>query len=80
MRINVYNEELTTDVKLIEKQAANGTMFYGLHFYLESSSLLHHKENDDDRSAVILWGDSPRRLITVLSKALKEAEKLNTLS
>lgn len=51
MRINIYTEELTNDVQVIEK---NG--FHGLRFYLESPEALHDDTDDDDRSAITFWG------------------------
>lgn len=51
MRVNVYAEELTGEVKVIEKDG-----FWGLRFYLASADELYCTDNDDDRSAVTFWG------------------------
>lgn len=51
MRINVYTEELTDEVEVIEKDG-----FHGLRFYLKSPKELHHDGDDDDRSAITFWG------------------------
>lgn len=76
MKINVYNEELTERVELLPKTAANtGAKFYGLHFFLLSPSELHHGKGDDDSSAVVLWGDSPEKLLALLSKATAEVQR-----
>jgi len=76
MRINVYNEELTERVELKPKQAANtGVWFYGLHFFLVSPDELHHSGADDDASAVVLWGDTPEKLLSLLSKASEEVQR-----
>ena len=60
MRINLYSEELTEDVQLIEKAddvGEDGSLvtFYGARLYLESSSKMHQSPTDDDRSAVTFW-------------------------
>lgn len=72
MRVNVYAEEMTHRVELVQKGD-----FTGVRFYLElpvtvgkeqvSGPFLHH-ENDDDSSAVTFWGK--RELRIVLKKAL----------
>jgi hypothetical protein len=69
MRINVYNEELTDEVEFCKKPAKTGAQFYALSFYLASPDVLHHTPEDDDRSAVIFWGDSPKKLLDLLSEA-----------
>ena len=51
MRVNVYSEELTEDVAIVEK---NG--HFGLRFNLASAPALHYQPDDDDRSAVTFWG------------------------
>lgn len=64
MRVNVYAEELTDRVELVEK---NG--FIGIRFYTElpvtqatpTGVTIHkgpfqHHEGDDDSSAVTFWG------------------------
>ncbi|MCI0565338.1 MAG: hypothetical protein MN733_43290 [Nitrososphaera sp.] len=59
MRINVYAEELTDEVQLIVREIASDNpdhrIFYGLRFYLESPTELHHTADDDDRSAITIW-------------------------
>jgi hypothetical protein len=79
MRINVYNEEvtdrMTERIEVRTKTANTGTTFYGLHFYLESPDALHHSSEDDDTSAVVFWGDSPEKLLKVLSKATEQVRK-----
>lgn len=76
MRINVYNEELTERIELYSKKAANtGNTFYGLHLFLASPKELHQSRADDDSSAVVLWGDTPERLLNLLSKATQEVQR-----
>lgn len=55
MRINVYSQELTKEIKLISKTADTGITYYGARLYLASPDILHHTEEDDDRSAVTFW-------------------------
>ena len=54
MRINVYAEELTTDVCFITKDV-DGRRFYGVRMFLKSAEELHHTFEDDDRSAITFW-------------------------
>lgn len=55
MRVNVYAEEVTTEVEMIKKTAETGITFYGVRFYLKSPEDLHQGKDDDDRSAITLW-------------------------
>lgn len=56
MRINVYLEELTSEVVVVSKIATGtGNEFHGARVYLESPDVLHHSELDDDRSAITFW-------------------------
>lgn len=51
MRVNVYGEEITGEVRVVEKDGR-----YGLRVYLDSPASLHNTADDDDRSAVTFWG------------------------
>ena len=64
MRINLYTEELTDDVQVVEKDG-----FHGLRFYLRSPHELHHDAEDDDRSAITFWG---LRTVAPLMQAVAE--------
>lgn len=55
MRINVYSQELTTEVNVIEKVSNTGLTYSAVQLMLHSSPMLHHPPQDDDRSAVTLW-------------------------
>jgi hypothetical protein len=59
MRINVYSQELTNEVELIEKNGTddNGepAVFTGVRLFLLSPDQLHHTDDDDDRSAITIW-------------------------
>ena len=55
MRINVYSQELTDEVVLIEKESNTGVVYHAAQLILHSSPMLHHPPLDDDRSAVTFW-------------------------
>ena len=55
MRINVYSQELTKEIMLVSKVADTGIRYYGIRLYLASPDILHHSEDDDDRSAITFW-------------------------
>jgi hypothetical protein len=56
VRINLYEEELTDEVRVVNKLAENtGITYYGVRFYLKSPPELHDTDDDDDRSAVTFW-------------------------
>lgn len=56
MRINVYSQELTDEVTLVSATAKDtGITYYGVRLYLASPDVLHHTEDDDDRSAITFW-------------------------
>jgi len=55
MRINVYSQELTNEVKTLEKTSNTGLIYTAVQMILHSSPVLHHPPEDDDRSAVTIW-------------------------
>lgn len=55
MRINVYSQELTSEVVNIEKISNTGLVYSAVQLILHSSDRLHHPPGDDDRSAVTFW-------------------------
>lgn len=55
MRINVYSQELTDEVFLIEKVSNTGVVYHAAQLILHSSDRLHHPPEDDDRSAITFW-------------------------
>lgn len=61
MRVNVYEEELTTEIVVVPTTAETGEVFYGVRIFLESSNKLHNRPDDDDRSAVTIWVGSEER-------------------
>ena len=76
MRINVYSQELTDEVKLIEKGSNTGIVYHAAQLILHSSSMLHHPPEDDDRSAVTFWlPKSPERR-EAMAKAFERIAEL----
>lgn len=62
MRINVYSQELTSEVLHIEKESNTGVVYHAAQLILHSTERLHHPPKDDDRSAVTFWlPRSPQR-------------------
>lgn len=57
-RINVYEEEITHNISVIERTASNGKPYWGLRMHLNSPSSL----GGDDISAVTFWFGSPAAL------------------
>lgn len=55
MRINVYSQELTSEVGEIAKESNTGVVYHAAQLMLHSSPMLHHPPEDDDRSAVTFW-------------------------
>jgi hypothetical protein len=76
MRINVYSQELTNEVKLIEKVSNTGIVYSAVQLILHSSPMLHHPPKDDDRSAITLWLPKSRERRASLAMALQEMSNL----
>jgi hypothetical protein len=55
MRVNVYSQELTGEVLMLDKQSNTGVTYHAAQLVLHSSPMLHHPPQDDDRSAVTFW-------------------------
>lgn len=76
MRINVYSQELTTEVAKIEKESNTGTVYSAIQFMLHSSPRLHHPPLDDDRSAVTFWLPKTQARREDLARTFEEAARL----
>jgi hypothetical protein len=84
MRVNVYAEEMTDRIEIVEKEA-EGQKFTGVRFYLELPVTMPntgnhirgpflHGPGDDDSAAVTFWGKSfwgKRDLRALLVKAVE---------
>jgi len=55
VRINVYSQELTSEVIEFSKESNTGIVYRAAQLVLHSSPMLHHPPEDDDRSAVTFW-------------------------
>lgn len=76
MRINVYSQELTDEVGVVEKVSNTGLTYSAVQFMLHSSDKLHHPPQDDDRSAVTFWLPKSRARREALARAFVEAAQL----
>lgn len=76
MRINVYSQELTDEVNLIEKRSNTTVVYSAVQFMLHSSDKLHHPPQDDDRSAVTFWLPRSRERREALAQAFIRAADL----
>ena len=72
MRINVYSQELTSEVITIEKKSNTGLVYSAVQLILHSSPMLHHPPRDDDRSAVTFWLPKSADRREDFAKALEE--------
>lgn len=61
MRINVYSQELTNEIVVLEKVSNTGLTYSAVQIILHSSERLHHPPQDDDRSAVTFWLPKSRK-------------------
>ncbi len=71
MRINVYSQELTDEVNVIEKESNTGLIYSAVQLMLHSSDKLHHPPADDDRSAVTFWLPKSKERREQLAKAFE---------
>ncbi|HEY4723498.1 MAG TPA: hypothetical protein VII92_16705 [Anaerolineae bacterium] len=70
MRVNVYSQELTDEIKLIHKESNTGIVYWAVQLMLHSSGMLHHPPEDDDRSAVTIWLPKSQHRREVLADTL----------
>jgi diadenosine tetraphosphatase ApaH/serine/threonine PP2A family protein phosphatase len=79
MRINVYEEEITNEFKLVWVEPRPGVRFCGVRLFLKSHDDLHHTPEDDDRTAITIWLNNPRRaekFFTSVIYAIRNEAKL----
>lgn len=76
MRINVYSQELTSEVQMISKGSNTGITYHAVQFMLHSSPMLHHPPEDDDRSAVTFWLPKSAHRREELAQAFEQMAKL----
>lgn len=76
MRLNIYHEELTKESEIIWTEPRPGVRYCGLRIFQKSAPELHHREGDDDRSAVTFWVGSlgeAEEFVAGLAAKIKEA-------
>ncbi|AAQ63324.1 hypothetical protein Nazgul23 [Burkholderia phage BcepNazgul] len=75
MRVNVYSQELTSEVNPVYKESNTGVIYSAVQFVLHSSDRLHHPDpdGDDDRSAVTFWLPKSRDRREAFALALEAA-------
>lgn len=76
MRINVYSQELTDEVNVVEKVSNTGLTYSAVQLMLHSSPMLHHPPADDDRSAVTFWLPKSNRRREELANAFETMARL----
>jgi hypothetical protein len=76
VRINVYSQELTSEVVGVKKVSNTGIEYKAVQFILHSSPMLHHPPDDDDRSAVTFWLPQSKRGLKAFRDALHFAQVL----
>jgi hypothetical protein len=72
MRINVYSQELTSEVIRVEKSSNTGVTYHAAQLVLHSSEKLHHPPMDDDRSAITFWLPKSSHRREEMAKAFEE--------
>lgn len=76
MRINVYSQELTDEVILVEKGSNTGVTYHAAQLILHSSERLHHPPEDDDRSAITFWLPKSAHRREEMAKAFEEMARI----
>jgi hypothetical protein len=76
MRINVYSQELTSEVLLVEKPSNTGITYHAAQMVLHSSPMLHHPPMDDDRSAVTFWLPKSQERREEMAKAFERVAEI----
>lgn len=72
MRINVYSQELTSEVIEVVKESNTGVVYHAAQLVLHSSPMLHHPPEDDDRSAVTFWLPKSKARREEMAQAFEE--------
>lgn len=89
MRVNIYAEEMTDRIEIIEKEI-DGNKFEAIRFYMYLPTTIHqgtsmeqnvqgpfiHREGDDDSAAVTFW--SRGKLRQILQKAIDVLDEHHT--
>ncbi len=76
MRINVYSQEITSEIQSLSKASDTGIAYPAIRLFLHSSSRLHDTATDDDRSAITFWlpkSDTRREALAKTFELMAEA-------
>jgi hypothetical protein len=76
MRVNVYSQELTSEVIAVEKTSNTGITYHAAQLVLHSSDRLHSPPDDDDRSAVTFWLPKSAHRREEMAKAFEEIARI----
>lgn len=76
MRINVYSQELTSEVVILEKESNTEIVYHAAQLILHSSPILHHPPHDDDRSAVTFWLPKSQKRREEMARAFEEIARI----
>ena len=76
MRINVYSQEQTAEIVVIEKVSNTGVIYHAAQLILHSSPMLHHPPLDDDRSAITFWLPKSTARRQELASAFEEIARI----
>lgn len=76
MRINVYSQELTSEVLQVEKGSNTGGVYHAAQLILHSSDKLHHPPQDDDRSAITFWLPKSQHRREEVAQAFEEIARI----
>lgn len=76
MRINVYSQELTTEIIPVEKESNTGVTYHAAQMVLHSSPMLHHPPMDDDRSAITFWLPKSAQRREEMARAFEEIARI----
>lgn len=76
MRINVYSQELTSEVIAVAKESNTEVTYHAAQLILHSSERLHHPPMDDDRSAVTFWLPKSQHRREEMAQAFEEIARI----
>jgi hypothetical protein len=76
MRINIYSQELTDEVREFQKESNTGVTYHAAQLILHSSPMLHHPPEDDDRTAITFWLPKSRARREAMAKAFENIAEI----
>jgi len=76
MRINVYSQELTSEVVKVEKKSNTGVVYHAAQIILHSSRMIQQPPTDDDRSAVTFWLPKSQQRREEIAKAFEQMAEI----